>query len=94
MDEFGDKSPQSGGCPAAGAILTLLGRRTAGSSICPSEAARALAGAEWRGAMDRVHAAADRLAAAGAVERTRRGTALGPGTVRGAYRLRLPVRAT
>ncbi len=51
------------------AILALLAERAAGATICPSEAARRLAGPEgdWRAAMARVHAAADALAQAGAV---------------------------
>ncbi len=51
------------------AILALLAERATGASICPSEAARRIAGSggDWRAAMDRVHAAADRLATAGAI---------------------------
>lgn len=51
------------------AILALLAEREAGATICPSEAARRLAGPEgdWRAQMETVHAAADRLAAAGRV---------------------------
>jgi hypothetical protein len=42
-------------------ILALLGERAAGATLCPSEAARRLAGQDWRGAMPDVHAAVDRL---------------------------------
>ncbi|WP_379922407.1 DUF3253 domain-containing protein [Erythrobacter sp. R86502] len=51
------------------AILTLLAERAAAATICPSEAARRLAGpgGEWRVQMDAVHAAADDLAALGDV---------------------------
>jgi len=47
--------------PAAAAILALLAERAEGASICPSEAARRLAGpdGDWRAVMDRVHAAVD-----------------------------------
>ncbi len=45
-------------------VLSILANRAAGSTICPSEVARALsggAGAEWRDAMPTVHAAVDNL---------------------------------
>lgn len=50
-------------------ILALLGERAAGATICPSEAARRLAGegGDWRARMDAVHAAADALVAEGAI---------------------------
>lgn len=76
------------GAAAAGAILDLLAGRD-GGSICPSEAARALGAAGWRGRMAEVHAAARGLAAEGAVELSRRGAAVAPEAVRGAYRIRL-----
>ncbi len=45
------------------AILALLAQRAAGATICPSEAARLLAGpqGDWRAEMDAVHAATDAL---------------------------------
>ena len=51
------------------AILALLAERAPGSTICPSEAARRLAGpqGDWRAAMDAIHAATDRLAGHGAI---------------------------
>ncbi len=51
------------------AILGLLAEREPGATICPSEAARRLAGPEgdWRAQMGAVHAAVDMLAAAGRV---------------------------
>lgn len=51
------------------AILTLLAERAEGATICPSEAARRLAGPEsdWRAEMDTIHLAADALVAAGTV---------------------------
>lgn len=56
---------------ARGAILALLERRAADATICPSEAARALAAAtgkaDWRDEMAAVHAAADAMAAEGLV---------------------------
>lgn len=61
-------APQTGVTPA-GAILALLAERAEGATICPSEAARRLAGAEgdWRAHMDAVHVAADRLLEQGTI---------------------------
>lgn len=42
--------------------LALLGARSVGATVCPSEVARAMtAGEDWRSAMPTVHAAVDRL---------------------------------
>lgn len=49
---------------ARATILSLLASRALGSTICPSEVARALAGGadtQWRDAMLMVHAAVDGL---------------------------------
>ncbi|WDA39719.1 DUF3253 domain-containing protein [Erythrobacter sp. BLCC-B19] len=45
------------------AILSLLGQRAERATICPSEAARLLAGpqGDWRAEMEAVHAATDEL---------------------------------
>ena len=56
-------------------ILTLLGVRAAGTTVCPSELARALlatpgrqgAAEDWRSTMPLVHTAIDRLLAEGMV---------------------------
>ncbi len=47
------------------AVLELLERREAGQTLCPSEAARLVAGenGDWRAQMDTVHAAVDELLA-------------------------------
>ncbi len=45
------------------AILELLARRDDGKTICPSEAAREVGGAEYRGRMDAVRDAARELVA-------------------------------
>lgn len=60
---------QACGVTAEAAILALLAERAQGATICPSEAARRLAGAgrDWRAEMAQVHAAADALAAAGRI---------------------------
>ena len=54
---------------AAEAIAALLEARAADATICPSEAARLLAGAEgdWRARMNEVHSAAGSLSAKGKV---------------------------
>ncbi len=73
------------------AILGLLDRRGPGKTICPSDAARALAGDEgFRALMAPVRATAAALRAEGALEVTQRGTPVDPATARGAIRLRLP----
>lgn len=57
------------------AILALLAERSAGTTICPSEAARRVAGphGDWRAEMASVHAATDALLAAGAITLSWRG---------------------
>lgn len=54
---------------AGEAILALLAQRAEGATICPSEAARLLAGpkGDWRAEMEAVHAAVDALLVTGAV---------------------------
>lgn len=72
------------------AILELLARRRDGATICPSEAARTVAGAgnEWRPLMDDARAAAARLVEAGRVDITQRGQVVDPATARGPIRIR------
>lgn len=69
------------------AILTLLGQRAEGATICPSEAARIVAGplGDWRAQMDAVHAAADGLAEQGAVSLSWKGAPMQKR--RGPYRI-------
>ena len=57
------------------AILALLAERAEGATICPSEAARRLAGPEgdWRAEMDAVHTAVDALLEKGAIALTWKG---------------------
>ncbi len=69
------------------AISTLLERRAAGGTICPSEAARAVAD-DWRPLLERTRMAARRLAAQGEVEITQGGRVVDPDTARGAVRVR------
>ena len=70
---------------ARNTILTLLAARQAGQTICPSEAARAIGGMDWRAAMPAVHAAVEGLVAEGAVRLTWRGAARAMGD--GPYRI-------
>lgn len=73
-------------------ILSLLAVRSRGASICPSEAARAVAGDDedaWRPLMEPARRAARRLVAAGRVEITQRGAVVDPSTARGPIRVRL-----
>ncbi|MEL6485708.1 MAG: DUF3253 domain-containing protein [Pseudomonadota bacterium] len=69
------------------AILDLLAARGADKTICPSEAARALARVpdQWRSEMERVHKAVDALNAAGEIQLSWKGVELDQR--RGAYRI-------
>lgn len=71
------------------AIVDLLSGRSRGATICPSEAARAVGGEEWRGLMEPARAAARRLRHAGVVEITQQGRPVDPSRARGPIRIRL-----
>jgi hypothetical protein len=71
--------------------LALLSKRARGATICPSEAARAVAGeneAMWRPLMERARSAARRLVDRGLVEITQRGRVVDPSEARGPLRVR------
>ena len=71
-------------------IVALLHQRPAGASICPREAARAIAGDDaWRALMEPARRAARRLAHKGTIEITQRGRVVDPCEFRGPIRLRL-----
>jgi hypothetical protein len=70
-------------------ILALLDRRGPGKTICPSEAARALA-EDWRPLMPEVREAAYAMADRGELEVTQKGEVVDGRTARGAIRLRRP----
>lgn len=76
------------------AIVTLLEARGRGKSICPSEAARAVGGEDWRRLMESARAAARRLAARGRVEIMQGGRVVDGSTARGPVRIRLGGRKT
>lgn len=71
----------------AEAILTLLAERAPGATICPSEAARRLAGAQgdWRAEMAAIHAATDALTQSGAITLSWKGSTMQKR--RGPYRI-------
>ena len=71
-------------------IGQLLDARAATSSICPSDAARAVGDDDWRDLMPAARAAAGRLAAAGEVEVTQKGVVVDVATARGPVRVRRP----
>ncbi|WAC65668.1 DUF3253 domain-containing protein [Agrococcus sp. SL85] len=73
------------------AILRLLAARREGATICPSDAARAVAGddeADWRPRMDDARAAAARLVERGEVVITQGGAVVDLATARGPIRIR------
>jgi len=73
-------------------IRSLLASRAGGATICPSEAARAVAGDAdedaWRALMEPARRAARRLVAAGEVEITQGGKVVDPSTAKGPIRIR------
>jgi len=81
------------------AILDLLSQRGRDKTICPSEAARAVAGAAgtiqpphsdaWAPLMEPARAAARRLVASGHIDITQHGHTVDPSTAKGPIRLRL-----
>ncbi|WP_307807899.1 DUF3253 domain-containing protein [Nocardioides xinjiangensis] len=71
------------------AILDLLARRAPGATICPSEAARAVAEADsWRELMEPARRAAARLVDRGEVDVTQGGDVVDLATARGPVRIR------
>ncbi len=73
-------------------IVQLLDARSSSSSICPSEAAKAVSSGDdpeaWRELMEPARRAARRLVAAGTVEITQRGSVVDPSTAKGPIRIR------
>ena len=71
------------------AIRALLRERSGDASICPSEAARRVAGdTAFRALMEPARAAARRLVAGGEIVITQGGRVVDPSTARGPIRLR------
>ena len=77
----------------ADAILTLSRERGQDKTICPSEAARKLAGSNpdiWGAMMSQVRKVAISLAREGRVVIYRKGRAIAPDDLKGVYRIGLP----
>ena len=70
------------------AIQTLLDQRARDATICPSEAARAVGGENWRELMEPSRRAARRLVTQGVVEITQKGKVVDPSTAKGPIRIR------
>lgn len=70
------------------AILRLLSERSAGATICPSEAARAVDADGWQAQMEPARRAARRLVEEGQIVITQKGRVVDPSTARGPIRLR------
>ena len=70
-------------------IVGLLDQRADGKTICPSEAARALA-EDWRPLMQPVRDTAAAMVDDGRLEVTQKGEVVDPRAARGAIRLRFP----
>lgn len=70
-------------------ILTLAAAAGPEKSICPSEAARAMAPEDWRPLMTATRRAALRLQAAGRIAILRKGKPVAAEDVRGVIRLRI-----
>ncbi|MEX8057205.1 MULTISPECIES: DUF3253 domain-containing protein [Microbacterium] len=69
-------------------IRELLAARDAGKTICPSEAARAVGGDDWRDLMQSARDAAHSLVELGEVEVTQKGEVVDVNTARGPVRIR------
>ena len=72
--------------------MELLQAQPAGTTICPSAAARSVGGDNWRDLMEPTRAAARRLVAEGVVEITQAGRVVDPSNARGPIRIRLTTR--
>jgi hypothetical protein len=85
---LGHQEPSSVDRELEAKILELLASRAATSSICPSDAARAVGGSDWRGLMEAARQAGRRLVDAGEVEITQGGAVVDPAAARGPIRIR------
>ena len=79
--------PEGRDARLAAAMLALLRHRAATSTICPSDAARVVAGDRFRSAMDDARRVAGRLREAGIVRTTQKGDDVDPLTARGPLRI-------
>ncbi len=76
----------------AAVVLELCHKRGLGKTICPSEAARALADADgdWRELMELVRAVGQELSRQGQIDVTQRGRVVDLASVKGPVRFGLP----
>lgn len=82
-------TPSSGADPRlVASIRDLLAARDADKTICPSEAARAVGGDDWRDLMQPARDAAHSLVELGEVEVTQKGDVVDVTTARGPVRIR------
>lgn len=87
-DRMTRADPSPTGHDLEATILELLARRASTSTICPSDAARAVGGESWRDLMEPVRAAARRLEAEGLVDIMQRGEVVDPASAKGPIRIR------
>ena len=80
-------SPEGRAERLAAAMRTLLRHRAPTSTICPSDAARVVAGDRFRSAMDDARRVAGQLREAGIVRTTQKGKDVDPLAVRGPLRI-------
>lgn len=76
------------------AIAVLLAARARGATICPSEAARAVGGEDWRELMEPARAAARRMVVRGELDIVQGGRVVDGSTAKGPIRLRRRDNAT
>ena len=83
-----DAEQDDAGARLEAAILGLLAGRAPASTICPSDAARAVAPDNWRPLMDSARRAAARLVETGDVDVTQHGEVVDILTAKGPIRIR------
>jgi len=71
------------------AIMELLASRPHSETICPSDAARLVCGADWERVAEPARAAARRLSVEGRVVITQDGRRVDPSTAKGSFRIGL-----
>ena len=71
-------------------LESLLDSRSSDVSVCPSEAARAVGGEDWKQLMEPARMAARRLVASGTAQITQGGQVIDPSHVKGPIRVRRP----
>lgn len=72
-------------------ILELLKTRNPGTSICPSEAARAVFNENWREQMPLIREVASEMVTSGEIEICQKGLVVDPTVAKGPIRLRMPL---